>query len=317
MDTRVTVVIPCYNGEKFVADCLTSLQNQTFSQWSSILVDDASRDASVRRAQAIAATDDRMTVAPLATNGGAAAARNFGAQRARGDYLLFLDVDDALEPEMLADTVTYLDSHPDVAAVYTGHKYMDETGNGLGVEAGTWPWLRYAATRFGIRALPPEVPETPFCSIYLAAAVIPSLTVMRKSAFDASGGWDEAFGQQCEDTDLFLRLALRGKIHYINAPLTRYRIHPGQDSSKGRFQQQYNRLFAKWRDLADTLPPDQAMTVREAEWFRTHRFIPLRNLAAAASCARRREWKRGLGLFLAALTGYSGRRPPASTLAPV
>lgn len=96
----VSVIVPVYNGEETLPSCLESIQRQNYSHWEAILVDDGSRDQSGAICDAFSQRDSRFRVFHT-KNGGAAAARNFGLQRAAGEYLAFLDSDDWLEPEML------------------------------------------------------------------------------------------------------------------------------------------------------------------------------------------------------------------------
>ena len=168
---RVSVVIPCFNGAKYVDACLDSLASQSELDWEALVVDDKSTDSSLAVATIRAAQDRRVRVLAQPVNLGVAAARNAGADKASGPYLLFLDVDDVLEPSMLAVTCDHLDRHSEVVIAYTGHSYIDADGQHLGVEAGAWPWTRYLPSRFGARAVERSVSDTKFASIYLVAAL--------------------------------------------------------------------------------------------------------------------------------------------------
>ena len=91
--------------------------------------------------------------------------------------------------------------------------------------------------------------------------------MIRRSAFIAVGGWDETFGQGFEDTDLFLRLALRGPVHQIPERLVRHRRHPSQSSEQpGRHKAQIIKLHGRWRGLA-RLAPEHGAVVRDAWHF--------------------------------------------------
>lgn len=93
----ISVIIPVFNVEKYISQCLDSVCNQTYSDLEIILVDDGSTDASGEICDKYACHDNRIRVIHQ-ENGGAAAAKNAGLQIASGEYLSFVDSDDFLEP---------------------------------------------------------------------------------------------------------------------------------------------------------------------------------------------------------------------------
>ena len=99
-DYKVSVIIPVYNSGQYLQTCLESITSQTLHDVQIICVDDGSVDNSPQILRKFAAADPRITVLHQ-TNGGAGAARNFGLQVAKGEYLSFLDADDFFEPDML------------------------------------------------------------------------------------------------------------------------------------------------------------------------------------------------------------------------
>jgi glycosyltransferase involved in cell wall biosynthesis len=97
----VSVVIPTYNRAHLVGRALDSLFAQTYPTWEAIVVDDGSRDDTVKVAEEVAARDPRVRVLRHEKNSGAQAARNTGVRSARGEWITFLDVDDWYLPESL------------------------------------------------------------------------------------------------------------------------------------------------------------------------------------------------------------------------
>lgn len=91
---QFTVVVTAYNVEKYLAECLESLKNQTFGDFQSIVVNDASTDATEKVAAECAASDSRFTLITLPKNSGPSVARNQGIARAQGEFIMFLDGDD-------------------------------------------------------------------------------------------------------------------------------------------------------------------------------------------------------------------------------
>lgn len=104
-DILVSVIVPVYQVEKYLARCVDSILNQTYSHLEVILVDDGSRDASGRICDSYAAADSRVRVIHK-ENGGLSSARNAGIDIAQGDYLEFVDSDDWLEPEAVEILLT-------------------------------------------------------------------------------------------------------------------------------------------------------------------------------------------------------------------
>ena len=96
----VSVVVPIYNVETLLRRAFDSILSQTCKDWEAILVDDGSTDSSGRIAEEYAESDRRFQVIHKA-NGGQSEARNVGLQHARGEFLLFLDADDFLHPQLM------------------------------------------------------------------------------------------------------------------------------------------------------------------------------------------------------------------------
>ena len=119
----VSIVTPCYNSEKFIAETIASVQQQTVTDWELLIVDDASSDATVAEIKRLQAEDLRIKCFSLKENKGPAHARNLGIQKARGKYLTFLDADDLWFPEFLERSSTEAKMHPFVFASY---KRLDE-----------------------------------------------------------------------------------------------------------------------------------------------------------------------------------------------
>ena len=95
----ISVIIPVYNGEKFLRDCLDSVLNQTYKNLQIILVDDGSTDSSGQICDEYAARDSRIQVMHC-ENAGQAEARNRGIKAATGEWIGFVDDDDIIEPDM-------------------------------------------------------------------------------------------------------------------------------------------------------------------------------------------------------------------------
>lgn len=105
---RVSIIVPVYNLEDFIEESVSSLLNQTYQNLEIILIDDGSKDASFSIIKKLAASDSRI-VCVNQPNGGAASARNKGLSLATGEFILFVDGDDMLSPNAIADNIGYFE----------------------------------------------------------------------------------------------------------------------------------------------------------------------------------------------------------------
>ena len=111
--SKVSVIVPVYNGEKYIKKCIDSITNQTFKDFELIVVNDGSTDNTLKILNEI--KDKRLIILDK-KNGGVSSARNMGYSRASGKYVLFFDSDDFMENEMLEIMVNDIENN-DVQAV--------------------------------------------------------------------------------------------------------------------------------------------------------------------------------------------------------
>lgn len=303
---KISVITPCYNSEAFIGRTIESVRSQTFSGWEHIVVDDGSADDSANMVETLQASEPRLRLVRQ-SNGGVCRARNMGARVCSSEsaYLLFLDADDLLEPEMLTVMVDYLDAHPEVGLAHCGHRYIDADDRPIDPAAYGLQWSpRYVPAGLGVRTLPPDVAETPFVSVFTLAGIVPSISVIRRSIYEKTPGWDETFGQHYEDTDLFLHVAIRSKVHFVPRELALHRRHDAQNTADPRrFGDQERKLYAKWRQMSGLTPEQQAM-IRAAWRFREGRLIPSAGFAAGTRHLRRGEIGKALRFYGGALHRY-------------
>ena len=123
----ISIVIPVYNIEKYLEECLDSLINQTFNDYEVICVNDGSKDNSLNILNEYAKKDSRFKVITQ-ENGGSGSARNNGLSKAQGKYVQFLDGDDYFESEMLEKLYNLAEKHQADVAVCSSRK-VDDEGN--------------------------------------------------------------------------------------------------------------------------------------------------------------------------------------------
>ncbi len=96
----ISIIVPVYNSEKYINRCINSIKSQSYADWECILVDDGSTDKSLSKLHQFAISDKRFKVFHQ-DNAGAGAARNFGIEKASGQYIVFIDSDDMIKPNYL------------------------------------------------------------------------------------------------------------------------------------------------------------------------------------------------------------------------
>ena len=202
----VSVVIPVYNGERFVAEAIDSALAQSLSNLEIIVVDDGSTDGTSRT---LATFGSRIRVHRQA-NRGVASARNAGAGQARGSYIAFLDADDVWLPDKLERQMPLFAS-PGVALVYSGVRVVDSA-------------LR------ALREVEPPAPRDALLhTLCVESSPLPlTMTgVVRREVFEELRGFDERLSTSA-DADFVCRIALHHELERIAEPLALYRQHGTQ-----------------------------------------------------------------------------------------
>ncbi len=204
MAAMVSVIIPAYNAEKYIAAAIESVLAQSFPGVECIVVDDGSSD---RTAQIVQRFGERVCYCYQA-NSGRSAARNRGISLASGDYIAFLDADDLLLPEKLAQQVDYLEQHAADDAVYCRVAYFEEGREN---------------SRYAVRRIAPAghiLPQLLFGNFITVHAPL-----IRTSAVERVNGYDPGLARY-EDWDFFLRLAMAGsRFGFLDRCQALVRVH--------------------------------------------------------------------------------------------
>jgi teichuronic acid biosynthesis glycosyltransferase TuaG len=212
MSPLVSVLMPAFNAAGHIAESIESVLGQTFGGWELVVVDDGSTDNTAEVVRRFVAADARVRYVRR-PNGGQAAARNTGLGEARGRLIAFLDADDLWLPEKLEAQLAVLEEK-NMDLVYTdGYIFSND-----GAES--------PEERFHI--LPGEARGVEMFRVLFTSNRIGTLSVLvKRSALDAVGLFDEDRAyQNCEDYDLWMRLAKRDAVFYgMPERLVRYRRH--------------------------------------------------------------------------------------------
>jgi len=127
----VSIIMPNYNGSKYVGDSIQSVIDQTYTNWELIIIDDNSSDSSRDIIKAYAAKDCRIKVAFLKQNVGPAVARNVGISAAQGEYIAFLDSDDIWSSIKLSQQVRFMENDKNMIISYSAFGFIDKNNNVL------------------------------------------------------------------------------------------------------------------------------------------------------------------------------------------
>lgn len=211
----VSVVTPVYRSEDILARAVGSLLAQDFRDWEAIFIDDGSPEHSWRVVQAYSWIDPRIRTARQ-VHGGACRARNAGIAEARGEFVLFLDADDWMEPDAIGAMVNACQKNG-WAAVHGALQYVKSDGLPTFWRGG------YTGTA--------ELFEAIADSNVIS---VPSAAMVRKSVFDQIGLFDSSL-VHCGDWDLWARLArLDAPFGRLDQVVTNYRMRPGSLSRSPR-----------------------------------------------------------------------------------
>lgn len=123
----VSIITPCYNGSKYVAETIESVLAQTYQNWEMLIVDDGSKDNSAEIIRNYAEKDTRIRLIQQ-PNGGSANARNHGIREAQGQYIALLDADDLWKPDFLAEQIAFM-KEKNTLCVYSSYERIDENSN--------------------------------------------------------------------------------------------------------------------------------------------------------------------------------------------
>ncbi|GAA0468399.1 glycosyltransferase family 2 protein [Alkalibacillus silvisoli] len=128
VDSFISVITPAYNSEQFIEEAIRSVQAQTIDNWEMIIVDDCSKDRTVKIVESLKQQDSRIKLHKLDENKGAGYARNVAMDLAKGRFIAFLDSDDAWLPEKLEKQYQFM-KRRGVGFSYTKYKLIDEDGH--------------------------------------------------------------------------------------------------------------------------------------------------------------------------------------------
>jgi len=221
--TKVTVLMPAYNAEKYIAEAIQSVLQQTFRDFRLLIVDDGSTDNTLQIIQSF--SDNRIDVIHQ-SHKGIAAALNKGLLKTASEYIARFDADDICFPERLLQQVSFLDSHPDYIIVGSEAEYISENGEHL----------------FHFKSVG-HTHEQIIRKIYSYCPFIHSSVMYKKDAVIKAGGYS-VHAHNFEDYLLWMQLLKSGKFYNLPQQLISVRFNPASVTIDERWR---GRFFRKMK----------------------------------------------------------------------
>ena len=239
---KVSVVIPVFNGERFIKDAIESVLGQTFQDFEIIVVDDGSTDGTAE----VVKTFGSKVIYKYQPNAGADKAYNAGISMGAGVYVAFLDHDDRWYSHKLATQVALLDQRSDVGLTYGEMDDVDENLRPLGKK--TWA---------GRRGITHDLVGDFRAILKRNFPVIgPSTMMARREVLEKIGGFDGGLpkGGGYGDVEVCVLAGEVSRLYFMVSPLAQYRVHRWQMTHQRRDELYVNYiafldgLWNRWRD---------------------------------------------------------------------
>jgi glycosyltransferase involved in cell wall biosynthesis len=250
----VSVIVPVYNCENYIAETLDSLFAQSYESLEIIVVNDGSSDSTIDILQKLSNSNKIILINQK--NRGVASARNAGIFMSKGEYVAFIDSDDYWFKEKTSIQVDYLIQHSDVGAVYAEwHQWRTD-------QCGVFPSGLSLEPKSINREVDKSLSGQLYNQLLLDCVIHTSSIMIRRSVLNAVGGFDESLSIG-EDYDLWLRLSRIARIDKLSTPLSLYRINPHSLTQKKPLDVCYGakvieRAITKWGCIG----PDGTKTSR-------------------------------------------------------
>lgn len=239
LSPAVSVVVPAYNAQAYIAAALRSILAQTFADLEVVVVDDGSTDATCDVVGALAASDPRVRLCRQNNSGRPAVARNVGISLTRGEFVGFLDADDEYDPRKLERQLGALGTVDGAAAVYSDYRNFVVSA----AEDAQPPYL--GASRY-VERMGPEALRHVSGNVYVGTDKLHVRMLLDGRAIgphtcsilirkDALRRHDLRFREDltvAEDTEFYIRLARAERMCFLDEPLSYYRWTPGSISRR-------------------------------------------------------------------------------------
>lgn len=195
MAELISILLPVFNAQQFLADCLRSIQSQTYPDVEIVIVDDGSTDDTPRILNDFASRDDRFRILTLSQNNGIVAALNMGLAECRGGWVARMDADDTMNPQRLELQKRYVDTHPETDILGTRVRVFRDDGELTTGQQRYQDWSNALVTDEEIR-----------CEMFAESPIMHPTFFLRWGTYQELGGYRD--NPWAEDYDFLLRASL-------------------------------------------------------------------------------------------------------------
>lgn len=241
----ISVLMPVYNCQAYVAEAIECIRAQTLDDWELIIVDDGSRDDSFGIMESMASRDRRLRTVRQ-ENGGVGAALNTALEMASGKYLARMDADDRTPPARFAEQIHFLEQEPEITVVGGWHRY-------------------FGAAESRVYEFPTERNHLKAVMMFRNPISHPTV-MMRRQAF-VENGWRYSTRRKFpEDYDLWVTIAQRHELANIPKVYLDYRVWPGSVCQDPQLRWRNEMLQTQFRVLArlGLTPNERQRSLHEA-----------------------------------------------------
>ena len=247
--STISVIVPAYNAERTILETINSVQQQTFSDFELIVINDGSTDRTLELLHTV--NDPRLKVFSY-PNGGLSVARNRGITQASGEFIAFLDADDLWTPDKLELQLAALRQHPKAGVAYSWNYCMDEKGEFFYADNSNF----FTGNIYAQLLLENFIVNGSNCLI-------------RRQAVESVGEFDPAVAGSA-DWDYWLRLALHWPFVLVPKHQVFYRMSSGSMSANVEFMERCNlRVIEKAFQAA----PPEMQSLKNQSLARTYRYL--------------------------------------------
>ena len=212
----VSVIVPAYNHEKYIIDCIKSVINQTYSNIQIIVINDGSTDSTERVIKEFINSTNSDINFISKRNEGICKTLNKGLNLAKGKYISFLASDDMFAPQVIEKEVKFMENNKSIGLVYTDAYFINFNKITNKKYTDYKPIIK--------KCFKKGIQNKNIYEVLLTDNIILALSILiRKECFELLGPFDESI--QFEDYDMWFRIAKEYPIGFIDEPLCYYRIH--------------------------------------------------------------------------------------------
>lgn len=212
-----SVIMNCYNSEIYLKEAVSSVIDQNYTNWEVIFWDNQSTDRSAAILKGF--QDRRIKYFYAASHTPLGVARNLALEKAQGKYIAFLDCDDKWMPDKLLKQIHACENDPAIVLSYTVCKDI--------ISDGTPIHYKVKSRR--------RSDSLQFSDLIVNNSISWQTVLIRADILKTIGGFNNAY-QFCEDYDIILKAFHLGKFHFVNEPLSCYRIHPNNESHRIKYR---------------------------------------------------------------------------------